>query len=216
MSLSYFDKIYVIHKPNEARKAAMEGQLARFGAVATEYVFAKPPANAFTMSNMRRAPIWEFAVNLSHIKAVGQAIFDGAERPLFLEDDVVFSDDAEKVLGNAIDTLDKYIWEVLYLGGHPCEPVVKVSDNLVRIGRFSFAESYSVNGLSTLKRLQDFWYDNIGQDKAMYDFILSRFAMEKGYCTFPVITNQAPGYSHIAQRNDDKAPLVAKGWLTNT
>jgi len=210
-----FDRVYCIHLPDPGRRKAIDAQFAKVGIVDPQYVYAERPKGPFTMSNMRRAPKYEFGVNLSHIKAVAHAITDGAKRPLFLEDDIVFANNADEVLGAAITELDKYMWDVLYLGGHPCEPVSTISDNLVKVGRFSFAEAYSVNG-SALRRLQDFWYNSIGQDSAMYDFILSRFAGDYGYCTFPVITNQPPGYSHIAGRKDNKTGLVSKGWMTNT
>ena len=209
----YFDHVYVIHMPDPDRRMALEQQFRRVGIVGAQYVYANRPKGPFTMSNMRRAPIYEFAVNLSHIKAVSHAIADGAKRPLFLEDDIVFRDDAEKILENALNALPDE-WDVMYMGGHPCEPVNRISENLVKIGRFSFAEAYTIN-THALEDFQDFWLDNIGQDKAMYDFILSRFAMDRGYCTYPVLTNQPPGFSHISQGNDDKTTLVERGWQNN-
>ena len=102
------------------------------------------------------------------------------------------------------------------MGGHPCEPVKKVSDNLVKVARFSFAESYAINR-PALENFMDYWLDSIGQPQAMYDFILSRFATaNNGYCVYPVLTNQPIGaYSHISKTNDDKHDLVRRGWENN-
>ncbi|KKK81052.1 hypothetical protein LCGC14_2817360 [marine sediment metagenome] len=106
-------------------------------------------------------------------------------------------------------------WGVLYMGGHPCEKVERLSDNLVKVQRFSFAESYAING-HVLESYLHFWLDRIGQPKAMYDFILSGFAeANNGYCVYPVLTHQPVGYSHIVDRNDDKSSLVKKGWATH-
>ena len=216
--MDYFDHVYCIHKPDEQRREAIEKEFKKVGIANVEYVYANRPRSIggepFHMSNMRRCPSAEFAVNLSHIKAVRHAIRDGARRPLFLEDDVVFRDDANQILTAALEALPDD-WDVLYMGGHPCEKVKKVSDNLVKIGRFSFAESYAINE-PMLGAFDDFWLDNIGQHQAMYDFILSRFAQNSGYCVYPVLTHQPiGGYSHISKGKEDKSDLVTRGWLNN-
>lgn len=210
----YFDHIYCIHKPDTTRRETIEQMFAKIGAVGVEYVYADRPHGSFEMSNMRRAPKYEFAVNLSHSMAIAHAIADGAKRPLFVEDDIVFSEDAGEVLEKALKALPDD-WDVMYMGGHPCEDVERISPNLVKIGRFSFAESYTINGVGALKRFLDFWYNSIGQPQAMYDFILSRFAMDNGYCTYPVLTHQPPGYSHISQGKDSKLDLVTRGWANH-
>jgi len=165
--------------PDPDRREAVEKEFAKVGIKDVQYVYAQRPGivpggRPFHISNMRRAPAAEFAVNLSHIKAVAHAIADGAKRPVFFEDDVVFRDDANEILTKALEALPAE-WDVLYMGGHPCEKVDRLSDNLVKVQRFSFAEAYAINGRS-INHYLDHWLDNIGQWQAMYDFILSRFA----------------------------------------
>ena len=212
--MDYFDRVYCIHMPDPDRRRAIDEQFAKVGIANVSYVYASRPKGVFHMTNMRRAPAAEFAVNLSHIKAIAHAIADGAKRPLFLEDDIVFRDDSNQILTAALEALPDD-WDVLYMGGHPCEQVEKVSDNLVKIKRFSFAESYAINGRYTLERFHDYWLDRIGQPEAMYDFILSGFAQDNGYCVYPVLTHQPVGYSHISKGNDDKQDLVRRGWKNN-
>jgi len=209
----WFDHVYCIHYPDPERRERLERKFKKVGIVGVQYVYAQRPKGKFHITNMRRAPAAEFAVNLSHIKAVAHAIADGAKRPLFIEDDIVFRDDANQILTAALEALPED-WDVLYMGGHPCEPVEQLSDNLVKIKRFSFAEAYAINGTS-LEDFHDFWLDSIGQPQAMYDFILSRFAQENGYCVYPVLTHQPIGYSHISKDNDDKMDLVRRGWVNN-
>lgn len=160
------------------------------------------------MNNMRRNPAAEFGVNLSHIKAVVHAIADGAERPLFLEDDVEFI--GEPVLdGLPLD------YDVLYLGGHPRSPVKRYSDHLVRVGTFSFAEAYSLSR-KALVPFYDYWCDRIGQPQAMYDFILGEFASKNyGYAVYPAVTRQVTGISQVSGKVDEKAHLVERGWQNN-
>ena len=218
--MDYFDQVYCIHMPDPERREAIEKEFAKVGIVGVHYVYAERPRSVgghpFHISNMRRCPSAEFAVNLSHIKAVAHAIADGAKRPLFLEDDIVFRDDANQILTAALEALPDD-WGVLYMGGHPCDKVEKISDNLVKVARFSFAEAYAINGYCALVDFLDYWLDSIGQHQAMYDFILSRFATaNNGYCVYPVLTHQPiGGYSHISKENEDKHDLVIRGWLNN-
>jgi len=217
--MNYFDRVYCIHYPDPARREAIEKEFAKVGIEDVQYVYAKRPGivpggRPFHITNMRRAPAAEFAVNLSHVKAVAHAIAEGAKRPVFFEDDIVFRDDANEILTKALEALPED-WNVLYMGGHPCEPVERLSDHLVKVNRFSFAEAYAINGCSTDHYL-DFWLDNIGQPQAMYDFILSRFAQENnGYCVYPVLTSQPTGYSHITKTKEDKSGLILRGWQKN-
>jgi hypothetical protein len=195
-----FDKVYCVHLPNPERRAAMDAELARMGLVA-EYVHAKAPARGFTMSNMRRNPAAEFGCALSHIKAILRAEDDGV-RPLIIEDDVRFL---------SPPTFDLPAdWQICYLGGHPRSDVQRVSESLVRVGTFSFAEAYV---LRNPLRFLEFWTDQAGQPDAMIDLILGRYAaLGGGYCTYPLLTHQPAGYSQIGLKHDDKSQLVERAW----
>ena len=192
--LEAFDRVYVIHLP--VRETKLDGVK----------IHAKPPHGKFEMNNMRRNGRAEFGVNLSHIKAVVHAIQDGAERPLFLEDDVQF-------IGTCPEVPPDY--DVFYLGGHPRAPVKPHSGGVVRVGTFSFAEAYSISRPALL-RFFDYWCDRIGQPQAMYDFILGEFAAaNKGYACYPCVTRQVTGVSQVSGKVDDKSVLVERGWRNN-
>lgn len=210
----FFDRVYVIHLPNPERLALMQAELARVGIAGAQFIHANPPRYLFEMSNMRRAPAAEFGANLSHLKAVMRAVADGAERPLFLEDDVVFNPDAETLLTTSLASLPAD-WDVLYLGGHPREPVTRTGRGLVKVGRFSFAEAYALNRKALLPFIE-MWVDRIGAYDAMYDFILGEFADgNHGYCVFPLVCWQAPNVSQISGKMEDKRELVERGWVIN-
>lgn len=192
--LKPFDRTYVINLP--PRQTKLEG----------EKVYAKPPFAGFTVNNMRRNGRAEFGVNLSHIKAIVHAIQDGAERPLFLEDDI-------QLIGTCPELPPDY--DVFYLGGHPRSPTKPYSAGIVRVGTFSFAESYSISRPALL-RFFDFWCDRIGQPQAMFDFVLGEFAAaNKGYACYPIVTRQVTGVSQVSGKQDDKTELLRKGWATN-
>jgi hypothetical protein len=204
LKLKAFDRVYVVHLPNVARRLHIEAQLLAIGYRAATYVHADPPPKEFSVPNMRRNPRAEFGVGLSHIAAIVQAIADGAERPLFVEDDVVFTGE--------LPELPDY--DVLYLGGHPREPV-KLSGRLARVGKFSCAEAYSIRG-RLLPDLHRYWCNRVTRPDAMFDFILGEFAAKhESYCVYPVITEQAQFKSYIKGEIDDKRALVERGWQNN-
>lgn len=192
----------------------MERQFDAVGIKDVQYIHAKEPAGCLKMSNMRRNPQAELGVNLSHIKAVVKAIADGAERPLFVEDDIEFADYVQDCLPVALSELPED-WDVLYMGGHPRSSVTRYKSMLVRVGTFSFAESYSISGRS-LRKFFDFWCDRIGHPNAMYDFALGEFAAaNNGFCTYPLMTEQPISFSQVGGKVDDKTQLVERGWRNN-
>lgn len=216
MPVAYFDRVYVVSLPNPARRESIQRQLAGVGICAdvVTFISAKQPPHGFEMTNMeRRGTKGNMGANLSHIKAVVHALADGAQRPLFLEDDVVFLPGAAERLGAALAVLPPD-WDILYMGGHPRGPVTRMGP-IVRVGEFSFAEAYAMSRKALLAFF-DSWCDKITQPDAMYDFLLGQFAAaSNGYCVYPLLTEQPPGVSQISGKMDDKRDLVARGWTAN-
>jgi hypothetical protein len=201
-----FDRVYVVHLPNVERGLHITSELERVGLGRFKFVSVEAPAKGFTVPNMRRNPRAEFGVALGHIAAIVQAIADRAERPLFLEDDVTFR-------VKTFPLPDK--WDVFYLGGHPREPVTMVAPGIVRVGKFSCAEAYSVRG-ALLPELHRYWCSRTTKPDAMFDFILGEFAARHdSYACYPTVTEQAQFKSHICGGIDDKRELVERGWRNN-
>jgi len=200
-------RVYVVHLPNAERKAKISAELEKHGYGDVVFVAALEPYSGFIASNMRRNPRGEFGCALSHLKAILTAITDGVDQALFVEDDVVF-----RKYGYFQIPED---WRVFYYGGHPREPVVKVSENVYRVGKFSCAEAYCLNR-DSMREFVQFWCDRAGQKDAMFDFILGEFAAQGGgYALYPTITHQPVGYSTIGGKIDDKTALIERGWRTN-
>jgi GR25 family glycosyltransferase involved in LPS biosynthesis len=213
-SFDFFDKVYVVHLPNEQRRKHMDAQLSSIGRSAT-YVCADAPPKGFSVPNMRRNPPAEFGAGLSHISAIAQAMADGAKRPLFLEDDIVFKKGADDRLGSALEFFCNVALDLLYLGGHPRKPVMDLAPHVTRVWEFSCAEAYSIRG-DLLGPFIRYWCNRITRPDAMFDFILGEFAAKnKAFCVYPVITEQAQFVSHIKGTVDDKRALVERGWQNN-
>lgn len=221
MFSQYFDKVYCIHLPNEReRKGRIQKQFDDMGFTDVNYISATPPPANFSMSNMRRNSRGEFGVNLSQIKAVVQAISDGAQRPLFFEDDIEFKDYAGRFCNYAIQELPED-WGVLYFGGHPRGPVParravsQGREYVYKIQRYSFADAYSING-KYLQKFFDYWCEFITRDNAMYDFILGEFAgQNNGYAVYPTLCEQYAGKSAVTGQFDDKSSIVARAWASH-
>ena len=213
----FFDHIYCVHVPNKKRRLLIEEEFTRIRInERVQYIHATPPPKGFTVSNMRRAPRGEFGVNLSQIKAIVHAISDGAKRPLFFEDDVVFHKNTHDLLKTSIQNLPDD-WDILYMGGHPTGPIfnpqaTKFSDTLAKVGKFSFADSYAFNEGRAIQFF-DTWCNEITGTDAMYDFILGRFAKKhNAFCTYPLLCNQRPDVSEISGKHEDKSSIVARAW----
>jgi len=214
MWLDYFDRVYCIHLPNPERREAIEQQFASVGVDNVTYIHAKPPAENFHMSNMRRGARGEFGCSLSHIKAAVHAIKHGAQQPIFFEDDVTFRAGTLESMGQALQELPLN-WDVLYLGGHPRGPAEMVSANLASISTFSFAEAYAIRGEALLAWF-DYWCDRAGRKNAMVDLVLGEFAEQhNGFCVYPLCTHQPPGISQISGKYDNKDGCLKKGWQNN-
>ncbi len=215
-AFNFFDRVYCIHLPNKERKERIKEELARVGVTDVTYVCADPPPSGFSMSNMRRNSRAEFGVNLSHIAAVTCAIQHDARNPLFIEDDVVFKGSKEAIQ-LALSHVPGHC-EVLYLGGHPREPVRMINSRVAIVGKFSFAEAYSIKG-GLLPRFIGYWCNRITKPDAMFDFILGEFAKssgEYGACAiYPPITSQRECVSHVSGTVDKKSHLIEKGWANN-
>ena len=220
MSFNFFDKVYCIHLPNDReRKSKIQKQFESVGIIDVKFVSATPPPAKFSMSNMRRNARGEFGVNLSQIKAIVQAISDGAQYPLFFEDDIVFNSWANEHINFIINELPND-WRVLYFGGHPRGPVParrakRYSDHLWKIQRYSFADAYCIRG-EQLLHFYNFWLEHITQEDAMYDFILGEYAgANNGYAAYPILCEQYAGKSSVTNKHDDKSNIIARAWAAH-
>lgn len=207
----FFGRVYCVNAIHD-RREAIQAQLDSLDIPhwRRDFIHAKRPYSGFKMSNMRRHAAGEFGCSLSHIRAIVTAMNARVQNPLFIEDDIEFDDLARERLRDGLESLGGHQWGVLYLGGHPCEDVQRAGKSLVKVGRFSFAESYC---LSDPESFVHFWLNRIGQQQATFDRILGEYARQVGgFCIYPIITRQVRGFSHIAGTRDDKTYCIESGW----
>ncbi len=215
MSFAFFDRIYCIHLPHQTdRMEHIRSELKKINVNVDRdvtFVHASPPARDFSMSNFARNSVGEFGCNLSQITAVVRAIKDGAQRPLFIEDDIFFTDDATDRLDDFLHKVP-HDWDILYFGGHPRGDYTLLHPNVAKVSLFSFAEAYSISGEFLFHFFQH-WADNISKPKAPFDFILGNYASKvSSYCIHPIITKQVAGVSGISGKYEDKTKLLTSRW----
>jgi hypothetical protein len=209
----FFDNIYCIHLPsNTERKDLIDGEFKTLGiGQRVQYVSADPPPKGFKMSHMNRSPQGEFGCNLSHIKAVVNAISVGSKTPLFFEDDVTFISDTLEIIADAIIQLPEN-WDVLYLGGLPRGPYTTHSSALVKISNFHYAEAYCIKG-DYLYEYFSLWADRISKPNSAYDWTLDAFSKtHESFCTQPPVCEQRVGPSDISNKDEDRKTKIKECW----
>jgi GR25 family glycosyltransferase involved in LPS biosynthesis len=181
--------------------------------------FGKPP----WFRGRRRDRTWagRAGVLLSHRRALRQARAQGWDKVLILEDDVVFSDAAPRVLERLAETLRSTPWDVCYLGftdpKTPFSRVAALDDDhaLWSVSGCNTAHAYLVRASAydwILARLPD--------EHAVWHWLSRHRAIDRWYyrnlsrhcrvlAVSPSVVNQRPGVSDITQRENDGRHVTA-------
>ncbi len=130
----------------------------------------------------------------SHRRAIEDAINDGCNSILILEDDAVFVDGfAEKALKFMADIPED--WEFVWLGGHHMNPPIAVKPGVVQSVWMDRMHAYGARGkgLIDLYRMWHQWHPT------HCDHVISRWvANRKSYCAQPWLVGQRGGRSDIS------------------
>jgi len=125
--LASFHKIYIINLPSrDDRRQEMGAQLKRIGlsliSPEVELFAAIRPADAGDFPSIGARGCF-----LSHLGALRNAVTDGHERVLILEDDLNFSDDFVRRMPLIDERLDCVDWSMFY-GGYRLDRAVPTAD----------------------------------------------------------------------------------------
>lgn len=138
----------------------------------------------------------------SHLEILKLAQRSNLKNVLVFEDDVVFvNNDVQGVMGNVIEQLPQN-WELLYLGANLHSPLVKQSDNLVKLfnGFSTHAISYNSNLYNIfIKRYNTM--NTVMLQGDILDVWLASTIQTRGnsYLVKPLLASQMNDYSDIAK-----------------
>lgn len=144
----WFDRIYLL---NLARRPdRLKRSLERFARVGLNVVTVFPAIESSDVNGFRTTG--HHGCALSHRAMCKQALRDGCQRVLILEDDVIFRDDIAEQLPLMQQSLEARRWFVFFLGA-TCEAVERCGGGLARPLRPKHAHAYA------LSRSGLYWFD---------------------------------------------------------
>lgn len=212
-SFDFFDKIYCIHLPeHEERWKTAQTEFAKVGiADRVEPISSPRPHISCTMPALKY-PLGEFGCWLSHGKALTHAIDSGAENVLFIEDDIMFMDDADSRMASALTELPND-WDILFLTGTPRAKLDRISPNLASVsGTFHSTVGYSIPRRSLMK-YHDFRLELLNTVKPLADAPTNVFAQNyNGYVLAPYVCLSYPGVSEVRDAHRDYNAAIKKCW----
>jgi len=207
---SYVDKIYIInldertdrwkHVQNEMKKLGIKNY-TRFSAI-------KPPLeeipkeyyNKYRLAGRDHNKYIQACTGskLSQIAVMTQANSANLDKILIVQDDAMFIDNADEIFNKAIEQLEDFEWDILYLTGNHVQKPGKVSENLVRL-----TGSYSSLAYITKKYIRDIYIDEaLKSGKEMDVFARQNIhPVYRCYCIYPSLAWDMPGYSDVLQGN---------------
>jgi GR25 family glycosyltransferase involved in LPS biosynthesis len=155
----YFDRVCVINLPaSVTRRERTASRLRETGLAETVHWHAATNGHALHPPHWWNAGHGAWGCLLSHSRVVEDALRDGVERLLILEDDVIFHRDAGRMLETFMDQVPDD-WDQLFLGGqHLSQPVpVAGAPFVVRGTSITRAHAYAVHGRCLSRFHQHIW-----------------------------------------------------------
>jgi GR25 family glycosyltransferase involved in LPS biosynthesis len=145
----------------------------------------------------------------SHQKAIKLAQLNNLERVLILEDDAVFTDNAQFILKQSLEQLSLLQWDMLFLGANLQAPAYRVSNNLIKLTRSWCAHAYIVHNsfYSTILKLPDTYPIDVHYANLMLNNNI--------YLCNPLIAYQLPSHSNIQNGFRDYNEAIDRNFLEN-
>ena len=135
--------------------------------------------------------------NLSHLKCIEMAKDQKLEYVLILEDDVSFTENINDILYKSLTDVQKFDWNLLYLGGNLKDKATYVTDYLLRVKSVNTTHAYIIH--------QSF-YDIVLNltPEIIIDRHYRRLAdIYPMYMCAPMVAFQIPSFSDLQQKHTD-------------
>lgn len=214
MISEYFKKAFIINLDNrpdkwktvveEMHKVGFKDYM-RFSAIKPDLKHV--PTQYYNKSKLAGADHEKYKVGImgckmSHVEVIKCAKELTLDNVVVFEDDVVFADDAQQLLGTAMKQIDSHNieWDMLHFSGYHQQPFSHVSKNVARI-----YATYTTHGYAVKSTLYDVIIDNAlnsGKEIDVY-YATEIHPNYNCYCIRPPLLWQAAGFSDILQGNRD-------------
>ncbi len=146
---------------------------------------------------------------LSHKKCIADALQQGYESVLIIEDDTLFADNAATVLEKSYSEATGRGWDMFYLGANITSPITRLTSNLIKLNSAHAAHAYIIN--SSLYDVVLSYEINKPIDVYYHDLMKERTVL---MCD-PMIAIQRPSYSDIEVGFRDYTDLLLTRYRTN-
>ena len=134
----------------------------------------------------------------SHIALLEQHQKNGGGNILIFEDDVEFIDDANNIINQSLDEIDKLNnWNFLYFGGNILKPFYQETEHLARLMHCQSTHAYAISGSFIEHTL-----DILKRNDFFIDIIYSELIIPQNVCyiTIPMVAIQRSDYSDIEKK----------------
>lgn len=207
----YFDRVYYVNLAKRTdRRAQMEEELQKKGLLAArvEAVDGQTQIKWDAKFGLK-TQFWNngaFAHCLSYRVAIIDAMKNGYDKVLILEDDAVLSDEFYSVLAGAFASLPAD-WHLLYLAAnHGCPKPTSMPRESDRIGDYLYrlSGSLSAHAIILNKRAFPILLNHLSNPCGPIDNFLAMYQrFFPCYITYPGLAYQRASYSNITEKNID-------------
>lgn len=143
---------------------------------------------------------------LSHQYCINTAKQKNLEHVMILEDDVIFESNVMEVFENAWKHVQKYEWNLLYLGGNIKDIATHVDDHLLRVQSVNTTHAYIIH-----ERFYDVILDLPSEPIIDYQYrkLNATYPM---YMCAPMVAYQMPSYSDLQQQHVNYKDIMYKSY----
>lgn len=143
----------------------------------------------------------QIGCGLAHLKGLKLAK-ELNQNVIMFEDDVLFINDFNTIISNALDELPED-WCMIYLGGNICRSIFQVSDHLGKLTHAQSTHAIGINKnfLDRILSMEDKFYTNVID--VMYGSEL--VPSSNCYITIPMVAVQRSDFSNIENRKVEYA-----------
>lgn len=204
----YFDKIFCINLERRSDKwAECLVEFDKWGVTGVNHYLAVD-GSLLSDAELANVPInrGELGLLLTHINIFNEAIINGYDNILLLEDDISFNDNLTK-LGEYMSYVPKD-WDILYLGGNHNQHVGKTVD-FINERVIKSTDTYTTHCIAVNSSMYEIILSLLNKKKKAVDVYYSDIQKTFNcYSFYPGVASQRPSFSDIQNKIMDNRWLI--------